>query len=204
MDILKQKKYKISPFDRSLYILLIYPYISFWQILISPFDRSWYLLLLEPIDDEEEIAVRYFPQNFQEICNQTGWTKFVFRHPPSQCHHFLPHLSLIIKHQDDKADAKKTQNWCKKTQNWCRLSPNAMRRLYRGFKTDCPSGLVILIMAIMTQMTLMLKMTMMTTTMMVNDDQVAVGRGNTETDSDQGFPEWRCPIYHHCRAVLLD
>lgn len=50
--------------------------------------------LIEPIDEEEEVPVRYFPQNFRAICNQTG------------------------------------------------LSPNAMRHLYRGFKADCPSGLL--------------------------------------------------------------
>merc|ERR1719150_3191602 len=49
----------------------------------------------EPVIEDEEVPVRYFPQNFQAVCTETGF------------------------------------------------SPKSMRRLYRGFKTDCPSGLVI-------------------------------------------------------------
>ena len=50
--------------------------IKKWPTKYQVLTNNDIFFMIETIDDEEEVPVRYFPQNFAAICNQTGWNSF--------------------------------------------------------------------------------------------------------------------------------
>ena len=111
--------------------------------------------MLEPVSEDEEIPVRYFPQNFHAICTETGWAN-----PLSPFSSLITKLTFLL-----------------------RFSPKSMRRLYRGFKTDCPSGLVIKKDS--------------------ENPQLAAGRGNVERDLVKNLPKRRSGLTTICLFIQI-